>query len=85
MYTTLLIITYIVKYLKAMYTQYCPDHLTKMSANVQYIPIRQTYCSPNFNVISTTHNQETAIAITSSYAPYSVTDSIYNKGVFHLI
>ena len=62
----------IMKHHEAMYTQYCPVHQAKMSANVQYIPIRQTYCSPNNNVINTTHNQEMTIAITSSYVPYSV-------------
>ena len=32
---------------EAMYTQYCPVRETKMPANVHYVPIRQTYCSPN--------------------------------------
>ena len=30
-----------------MYTQYRPVFQTKISANVHYVPIRQTYCSPN--------------------------------------
>ena len=35
------------KHHKAMYTQYCPVHQTKMSANVLYVLIcqsLQTYC-----------------------------------------
>ena len=30
-----------------MYTQYRPVRQTKMSANVYYVPIRQSYCLPN--------------------------------------
>ena len=32
---------------QAMYTQHCPVRQTKIPANVYYIPIRQTYCTPN--------------------------------------
>ena len=35
-------ITCIMKHHEAMYTEYCP-----VRQNVHYIPIRQTYCSPN--------------------------------------
>ena len=30
-----------------MYTQYCPVCQTKMSANVHYVQVCETYCSPN--------------------------------------
>ena len=41
------IITCIMKCHEAMYTQYCLVHQTQMTANMQYISIRQTYRSLN--------------------------------------
>ena len=34
-------------YYEAIYTQYHPVRQTKMSPNVHYVTLRQTYCSPN--------------------------------------
>ena len=39
--------TYNYVYYEAMYTEYHPVRQTKIFANVHYIPIRQTYCTPN--------------------------------------
>ena len=56
----------IMKCHEAMYTQYSPVCETKMPVNVHYVPIRQTYCSPNIlrmqhMVHNYAHNTETYI------------------------
>ena len=35
------------KHHEAMYTQYRPVRQTKMSTNMRYVPVCQTYCLPN--------------------------------------
>ena len=48
---------YIMKHHQAMHTQYRHDfHQTKVFTNVHYVPIRQTYCSPNVLRIWYTHS-----------------------------
>ena len=74
---------------EAIYTLYHSACQTKMSANVHYIPIHQTYCMPNILCVWYTHfSLSVAILLTylsitmyfnqsqygvTSFAAYSVT------------